>query len=144
MRSVLLRGAVLGVLILGVGGRLAMRGVTLWEGRAHQLTAAGTITVLLWGTGFGIAGALLRWGLGRGFDRWLPGVRPGMRLLAFSAIVLALTLALLTPLTMHRVVLFVPLAVLYVVALWSLGGGGGTSMHRSSRIDRMNTHPTGA
>ena len=37
-------GALLGAAILGIGGRVAMRGVTLWEGRAHQFTLGGSLT----------------------------------------------------------------------------------------------------
>lgn len=111
-------GAGLGALILGGGGRLAMRSITLWERRAHQFTAGGTLSVIGWGTGFGVLGASLRAALDVAAERWLPDRAPGWApSAAFATVCLALAVLLLTPLTMHRLVLFPPLVVLYVSAL---------------------------
>ena len=111
-------GAGLGALILGGGGRLAMRGITLWEGRAHQFSVRGTLTVLGFGAAFGILGAGLRAALDAAAERWLPSRVPHWaRTAAFAMICLALAVLMLTPLTVHRLVLFPPLVALYVLAL---------------------------
>ena len=111
-------GAGLGALILGGGGRLAMRGITLWEGRTHLLSLGGTLSVIGYGVAFGVLGACLRAALDVAAERWVPVRAPGSAPSAVFAIVcLALAVLLLTPLTVHRLVLFPPLVVLYVIAL---------------------------
>src|SRR5881628_1137621 len=102
-------GASLGALILGGGGRLAMRGITLSEGRAHQFSTGGTLTVLGFGAAFGVLGAGLRAVLDVAAARWLPARAPRwVPTAAFALACLALTVLLLTPLTVHRLVLFPP------------------------------------
>jgi hypothetical protein len=76
-------GTGLGALVLGSGGRLAMRGVTLWEHRPHLLSVNGTMTVFWWGAAFGLATGALRAGLDMVFDRWTPRLSPGARLTSF-------------------------------------------------------------
>jgi hypothetical protein len=111
-------GALLGALILGGGGRLAMRGITLWEDRPHQFTAGGTLSVLAFGAAFGVLGAGLRAAIDFAVRRWLPARAPRRAPgAAFAVVCLAIACVLLTPLTAHRLVLFPPVVVLYVVAL---------------------------
>jgi hypothetical protein len=54
VRSDLLRGALLGLLVLGIGGRLLMRVVAHMEGRIPAFTPEGSMTVVFAGT---VAGA---------------------------------------------------------------------------------------
>ncbi|HEX2779207.1 MAG TPA: hypothetical protein VHM30_06900 [Gemmatimonadaceae bacterium] len=118
--AALLAGAVLGVLILGVGGRLAMRGVTLWEGRTHLFSVAGTLTVMMWGAGFGAAAGTLRFAVDRAFARWGPERSQLVRAATAWAITLAIALVVLTPWTAPRLALFPPVLLLYLTALESV------------------------
>ena len=52
----LLRGALLGVVILGIGGRLLMRVIAHMEGRIPVFTPQGSLNVVFMGT---IAGLLV-------------------------------------------------------------------------------------
>jgi hypothetical protein len=54
LRSDLLRGALLGLIILGIGGRLLMRVIAHMEGRVPAFTLEGSMTVVFAGT---VAGA---------------------------------------------------------------------------------------
>jgi hypothetical protein len=114
--AALVLGAVLGALVLGVGGRLAMRGISLWEGRPRQFTVAGTLTIVGFGAAFGTAAAGLRAALDLVFDRWVTARVPqATRAALFAAACLALAVLVLTPLTVHRLVLFPPVVALYVL-----------------------------
>jgi len=55
LRSDLIRGTLLGLIILGIGGRLLMRVIAHMEGRVPAFTPGGSITVVFAGT---VAGAL--------------------------------------------------------------------------------------
>lgn len=105
-------GALLGAAILGIGGRFAMRGVTLWEGRAHQFTLRGSLTVMAWGLGFGALAGLAR----PAAERWLPGSAITRRVV-FMAAMLGIALVILTPLTVPRLVLFPPVVLFFLLAL---------------------------
>ena len=52
-------GAALGLLILGVGGRIAMAYVTIESGGNPAFTLGGTMTVVLLGAVSGLAGAVI-------------------------------------------------------------------------------------
>lgn len=54
LRSDLIRATLLGMIILGIGGRLLMRVVAHMEGRSPVFTPEGSIAVVFWGT---LAGA---------------------------------------------------------------------------------------
>jgi hypothetical protein len=54
LRSDLIRGTVLGLLILGIGGRLLMRVIAHMEGRVPVFTPEGSIAVVFYGA---VAGA---------------------------------------------------------------------------------------
>lgn len=54
LRNDLIRATLLGMIILGVGGRLLMRVVAHMEGRPPVFTPEGSIAVVFWGT---LAGA---------------------------------------------------------------------------------------
>lgn len=53
-------GAVAGAIVLGVGSRLAMRGITLLEDRPREWSVGGTLRVVGFGALFGAIAALLR------------------------------------------------------------------------------------
>ncbi len=55
LRSDLLRGTLLGLVILGIGGRLLMRVIAHMEGRIPAFTPGGSMTVVFAGT---VAGTL--------------------------------------------------------------------------------------
>ncbi len=55
LRSDLIRGTLLGLIILGIGGRLLMRIIAHMEGRTPVLTFPGSVTIVFAGT---VAGAL--------------------------------------------------------------------------------------
>jgi hypothetical protein len=92
----LLAGGVAGFLAGGLGSRLAMRAVTLLAGEEHrgrlteaqarvgEITAEGTLFLLVAGTFLGLGGGLLYVAV----RRWLPG-RPWQKGLAFGVWLLA-------------------------------------------------------
>src|SRR5881296_1061325 len=58
-----LLGSAAGTLVLGVGGRVAMRGIALLGGQPGTVSLEGTVTVVLLGTLCGAVGALVCVGL---------------------------------------------------------------------------------
>lgn len=68
-------GAWLGLWILGVGGRIAMRAVALALGQPPAFDMGGTLTVVASGTAAGAAGALL-YAASRAAGGWLAHRRP--------------------------------------------------------------------
>src|SRR5512132_637817 len=59
LRSDLLRGALLGLVILGIGGRLLMRVIAHMEGRVPAFTIQGSTTVVFAGTVAGLLSGLI-------------------------------------------------------------------------------------
>ncbi|MEX2110447.1 MAG: hypothetical protein WD802_07590 [Gemmatimonadaceae bacterium] len=59
MRSDIVRGALLGLVILGVGGRLLMRVVAIMQGATAGWTVGGTMTVVFLGTVSGFVAGLI-------------------------------------------------------------------------------------
>ena len=49
-------GGLIGLPILGVGGRILMRVFAHWEGRVPEFSVGGTLTILFLGTMAGVAG----------------------------------------------------------------------------------------
>ena len=103
-------GAALGLPILGVGGRLAMRAIALLNGAPSVTTLDGTLTVLLAGLASGVGGGVLYAVLAR----LLPD-RRSLRALLFALALLLLTLRGLRPVQPHALVFFPPLVLLYGV-----------------------------
>jgi hypothetical protein len=123
-----LLGAVLGLPILGGGGRLAMHAVSLLAADAqHSVTAQGTITVLLAGVVAGTAGGAIYAVLAR--------VLPARRILRdalFTVVLVLLTLRGLNPVQVLTLALFMPVVLLYGIALeraWH------TRLHSSRILD---------
>lgn len=105
-------GALIGLVVLGVGGRVAMRGIAMHDGAGGILTLQGTITVMLLGAASGAGGGIIRALLDIG-DR-LPN---SVRFSLFAVTCLAITLRGLNPLDLTRIIYFLPLVALYAVSL---------------------------
>jgi hypothetical protein len=65
LRSSLVRATVLGLVILGIGGRLLMRVAAHMEGRAPAFTIEGTVAVIFYGTVAGAFSGIVYYALGR-------------------------------------------------------------------------------
>ena len=108
-----LLGAVLGLPILGGGGRLAMHAFSLLAADAqHSVSVQGTITVLLAGLAAGVAGGVIYAALAR--------VLPTRRLprdAVFGGVLVLLALRGLNPVRTLTLALFMPVILLYGIAL---------------------------
>lgn len=108
----LLLGTWLGLLVLGVGGRAAMRTIALATDAPRALTVGGTVTVLAAGAAAGAAGAVLH-ALSRAVAARGAGGRSVVRVVLFAAL-----LALVTARGLHGspstpALAFWPLVLLY-------------------------------
>jgi hypothetical protein len=65
LRSSLVRATLLGLVILGIGGRLLMRVAAHMEGRAPAFTIEGTVAVIFYGTVAGVFAGIVYYVLGR-------------------------------------------------------------------------------
>lgn len=108
-------GLGLGLTILGIGGRIAMRGVAVWSGQPGGFSLGGTLTVVGLGAFSGGVGGLAFVGL----RRLLPARRV-LRAVLFWSFCFILALRALHPLDAMRAVLFFPLVVLYAGALYGM------------------------
>ena len=104
-------GALLGLPILGVGGRSIMRVIAHWEGRVPVLTLGGTLTVVFAGTMAGLAG-----GAAHGILSWLVA-NALLRNVVFLLLCIALTWHAVNELLPLPRLTFVALTVVYVAAL---------------------------
>jgi hypothetical protein len=105
-------GAVLGALILGVGGRIAMRVIATATTGTSGFSLGGTLTVVFLGAASGtVTGVILS------VTRVLLGRWPAARTIAFWLLLVAITLRGLRPLDPLRVALFLPLVVLLGILL---------------------------
>ena len=105
-------GAVLGFLILGIGGRLSMHAIVRIGGGAGAFTLGGTATVVGLGTAAGAVAGLVLFLVRTLFSRW-PAVPP----LLFWAVILAGTLWRLDLRDPLELLLFVPLSVAFGLSL---------------------------
>jgi len=105
-------GAAIGMLVLGMGGRLAMRGIAHVVGQPPSFSLGGTVTVVLLGLVSGLVGGLVFVGLWFLLPRWRV-----LRATLFWAFLTLMTLRGLLPLDTPRLVLFGPLVVVYGIAL---------------------------
>lgn len=114
--SGILIGGGTGLIVLGIGGRLAMRALALQERPAAAFTLGGTITVILLGAVSGIAG-----GLGHVvLFRFLPHFH-WLRRALFGALLLLIALRGLSgQATTLALMLFVPLVVVYALIVAGL------------------------
>lgn len=105
-------GAAIGTLVLGIGGRLAMRGIAHVAGQPPSFSFGGTVTVVLLGLVSGLVGALVFVALWFLLPRWRL-----LRATLFWAFLALMTLRGLLPLDAPRLVLFGPLVVIYGLGL---------------------------
>lgn len=112
----ILIGGLTGLVVLGVGGRLAMRAIALQERPSAAFTVSGTITVLLLGVVSGIAGGLIHVLL----FRFLPHFH-WLRRALFGGLLLLITLRGLSgTATTLSLALFLPLVVVYALIVAGL------------------------
>jgi hypothetical protein len=114
-RSDLIRGTVLGLLILGIGGRVLMRVIAHMEGRAPVFTPEGSISVVFFGT---VAGAFsgLIYHLLRRFVR-----KTWVRTAAFITICELISWRGVSGLLPVPQAMFMALALVFLVAMDLLG-----------------------
>lgn len=109
-------GLVIGTIVLGIGGRLAMRGIGLVQGRAPGFTIGGTTTVVFLGAVCGVIGSLIF----AGTRALVPGNRI-IRGMLFWLILVLITLRGLSPLDVPKLAFFLPLILGYgtlLTAAW--------------------------
>ena len=109
-------GLAIGTLVLGIGGRLAMRGIALVQGRAPGFTIGGTTTVVFLGAVCGVIGSLIF----AGTRALVPGNRV-IRGMLFWLILVLITLRGLSPLDVPKLAFFLPLILGYgtlLTAAW--------------------------
>ncbi len=111
LRSLLpsiLAGALVGFVVLGIGGRVMMRIIAHWEGRVPVLTS-GTVTGLLMGTIAGIAAGIVHGLL-------LRFITPALvRVAAFLVFCVLFTLYGVHDLLLRPKLLFIAIAVVYAI-----------------------------
>ena len=108
----LLLGVASGALILGIGGRIAMRGIAVMSGGMPGFSWGGTMTVILLGALSGLAGALVLVGV-----RALLPRRAALRGIIYWAFLSLVALRGLNPVDPQRLLLFMPLILLYGITL---------------------------
>lgn len=106
-----LAGAAIGLVVLGIGGRIIMRIIAHWEGRVPAFTPSGTFTVVMMGALAGLAAGVVH-GLLRRFVARAP-----IRLLVFTVFCVAFTYHGVNALLPRPRLLFVALTLVYVAAL---------------------------
>jgi hypothetical protein len=129
VRSVLrsaIAGAAIGLIVLGVGGRIIMRIIAHWEGRVPVLTPSGTFTVVMMGTLAGLAGGVIH-GLLR---RFVP--RTWLRVLIFLVVCVGITYHAVNALLPRPRLLFVVLTLVYVAVLELVKNSDAIPLSRSA------------
>ena len=123
-------GAAIGLATLGVGGRIAMRAIAMVQGTPGGFSLGGTMTVVLLGAANGALGGVIR---------AITGIRGrvphALRFMLFAAACLALGLRGLKPLDADKLLLFMPVIVLYVLSMelaWRRLAWGRAGSHQSS------------
>lgn len=126
-----LLGALLGLPVLGGGGRLAMHAIALTTpGAQRSVTVEGTITVLLAGAAAGLAGGAIY-----ALLDWLMPERRVARAIVFAIALALLTLRGLRPVRPLPLALFLPLVLLF----GALVEGAWHARWRGSRIATAST-----
>lgn len=108
----LLLGIAAGTVILGVCSRFAMAGIVVLSGGTPSFSVGGTATVILLGALSGLTGAVVLVGL-----QFLLPRRPIVRNAIFWAFLVLLALRGLRPIDEHRLMLFMPLILVYGLTL---------------------------
>lgn len=115
LRGTLVRATLLGLLILGIGGRLLMRVVAQMEGRAPAFTIEGTIAVIFYGTVAGAVAGIIYYVLGRFVSN------PWMRTTAFMVICGLISWRGVHGLLPLPQIMFMALALFYLAVVDLLG-----------------------
>ena len=131
LRSALI-GAIVGLPILGVGGRGLMRVIAHMEGRAPVLTLGGTITVIFAGTMFGVAAGAVH-GIMR---RFIHNIL--VRNILFALVAIAFTWRAVNELLPRPRLRFVALTLVFAIVLEYVTGVIETS--RDSRLVSRFSH----
>lgn len=105
-------GALVGLPILGIGSRIAMRLVAVGTDRPGAFTVEGSLTVIFFGVVAGLAGGAIYAVLARFLPR-----RAAIRSMIFGAIIVLLTLRGVSPATAFTLSLFLPLTVAYAILM---------------------------
>lgn len=106
-----LAGAVIGLIVLGIGGRLVMRIIAHWEGRVPVFSLPGSIEVVMMGTIAGaIAGAI--YGILR---RSI--TNDVIRIVVFIALCVAFTLFGVKDILPRPKMLFIAITVIFCVVI---------------------------
>ncbi|MDP9176133.1 MAG: hypothetical protein M3O61_00470 [Gemmatimonadota bacterium] len=106
-----LAGGAIGLMVLGVGGRVIMRVIAHWEGRVPGFTPSGTFTVVMMGALAGLAAGVVH-GLLRRFVQ-----RTAIRVFVFVVFCVAFTWHGVNALLPRPRLLFVALTLVYVAVL---------------------------
>lgn len=112
----LLIGTGLGLIVLGVGGRVVMRGIAIATDVPVSMNIGGTVTVLASGAAAGAAGALLH-ALARAAAAWGAGGQAGVRLALFAGLLALVTARGLSGSPSGPAAAFWPLVMIYGVWL---------------------------
>lgn len=115
----LIFGIAIGTAVLGVGGRVDMRGIAMANGEAGGFSLGGSLPVVFLGAVSGAAGGLILALTHQFFSR-----RPWVRGLLFWTALLLLTLRGLDPLQPLTAAFFMPLVALYGILMevaWKRG-----------------------
>jgi hypothetical protein len=115
LKSDLIRGTLIGLIILGVGGRLLMRVIAHMEGRVPAFSPGGSITVVFAGTVAGALAGLIYYLLRRFIHK------PWVRTAAFIAICELISWRGVSGLLPLPQAMFMTLALVYLVIIDFLG-----------------------
>jgi hypothetical protein len=105
-------GAVLGLPILGIGSRIAMRLVAVGTNQPSGFTVGGSLTVVFMGVVAGLAAGAIYAILARVLSR-----RTGIRSLLFGVIIVLLTVRGVAPATPFTLSLFLPVTLAHAILL---------------------------
>jgi len=94
--------------VLGIGGRTAMRGIAVLSGAPPSFSFGGSLRIVLLGALSGLVGALILLGL-----RALPPKRWLIQTILFYVVIILITLRGLRPVDTQRLMLFMPLVLVY-------------------------------
>lgn len=115
LKSDLIRGTLLGLVILGIGSRLLMRVVAIMQGTTPGWTFGGTVTVVFLGTVSGFAAGLIYYLLRRFVGK------PWLRTTAFLVICGLISWRGVHGVPPYQQAMFMALALVYLVIVDVLG-----------------------
>ena len=115
LKSHVIRGTLLGLIVLGIGGRLLMRVIAHMEGRVPAFSPGGSITVVFAGTVAGALAGLIYYLLRRFVHK------PWVRTAAFIAICELISWRGVSGLLPLPKAMFMTLALVYLVIIDFLG-----------------------